>query len=61
MAGGFLIPPDQYKSYADALERLGCSTIICADNGSLSKAGYLSHGAAAILELASAAAEVGLS
>ena len=62
VAGGFLIPPDQYKSYADALERLGCSTIICADNGSLSKAGDLSQGAAAILELAERrAAEVGLS
>jgi pimeloyl-ACP methyl ester carboxylesterase len=36
IAGGFLIPAEQYLSYRTGLEALGCTAVICADPSTLS-------------------------
>ena len=36
VAGGFLIPKEQYESYAAALDALGCATILFQDESTLS-------------------------
>ena len=56
VAGGFLIPSTQYQSYADALERLGCATLLYADESTLSKPRLVTEGAGALLEQAEALA-----
>ena len=52
VCGGFLIPPEQYKSYAKALEEVGCAAALYADGSTLSKPQNLDEGARAILEQA---------
>ena len=56
VAGGFLIPSMQYQSYADTLERLGCATLLYADESTLSRPRPVTDGAGALLQQAEALA-----
>ena len=48
VAGGFLIPPEQYASYAAALGGLGCSTVVYKDESALAQPRPLAEGARAL-------------
>ena len=62
VAGGFLIQASQYQSYANALEALGCTTVIYADESVMSRPKDLADGAQSLLaRVESQASKVGLS
>jgi len=48
-AGGFLIPEDQYSSYASALDELGCASVLYGDESTLSRPVPIADGATALL------------
>ena len=50
VAGGFLIPAEQYTSYAGALSDAGCAAALYADKSTLSAPNPLDVGAAMLLE-----------
>ena len=50
VAGGFLIPPAQFASYADALSAIGCSTILHEDVSTLTRPTALVDGGRSILQ-----------
>lgn len=51
-----MIPSMQYQSYADTLERLGCATLLYADESTLSRPRPVTDGAGALLQQAEALA-----
>ena len=49
VAGGFLIPSEQYKSYAALFDQIGCSSELYADESTLSRPLTLQAGAESLL------------
>lgn len=61
VAGGFLTAPEQYTSYARALEELGCAAVLYKDQSTLKRPQDLRDGAKCLLDAAeSRASELGL-
>mgnify|MGYP001374842817 CR=1 FL=1 len=61
VAGGFLIPSEQYESYAQKLTEIGCATLSFSDESTLSRPRPLDDGADALLsQVSSLAQEKGL-
>lgn len=61
VAGGFLIPSEQYESYAQKFTEIGCATLSFSDESTLSRPRPLDDGADALLsQVSSLAQEKGL-